>query len=112
MKRYNDKTMNILKQIIRRFTKAQNTPMTKDQLQNLIAQTKGKYFSLAFEKNDGKLRVVNAREKDLRYISGGENKLSDSPYVSVFDRNKKGWVSCRPEKVKKISCGSTVNFIG
>ncbi len=86
--------------------------MTKDELQTLIAQTKGRYFSLAFEKNNGDLRVVNAREKDLRYIRGGKNKQSDSPYVSVFDRNKKGWVCCRPEKVKKISCGSAVNFIG
>ena len=86
--------------------------MNKQQLQNLINSTKGKYFTLAFETKDGDLRVVNAREKDFAHMRGGVNRLDKTEYVSVFDRNKNGWVSCHPRKIRRLSCGRHVNFHG
>ena len=100
--------MNIIKRIINSLKPKNNM---KDQIQNLIEQTKGRYFRLEFQKKDGSLRVVNTKAKDLGSLRGGENKVANAGYLVAFDRNKRQYVSFKPEAVKKIKCGSAVNFV-
>ena len=100
--------INILKSILNKNNKPKQN--MKEQIQHLIEETKGRYFRLEFQKKDGSLRVVNTKSKDLTSLRGGENKVKDSGYLVAFDRNKRRYVSFKPEAVKRIKCGSSVDF--
>ena len=102
------KIINILKNIINKNKKPKQN--MKEQIQHLINQTNGRYFRLEFQKKDGSLRVVNTKEKDLASLRGGENKVKDAGYLVAFDRNKRQYVSFKPEAVKRIKCGSSIYF--
>ena len=102
------KIIDILKNIINKNKKPKNH--MKDHIQYLIKQTKGRDFRLELQKKDGSLRVVNTKAKDLGSLRGGENKVANAGYLVAFDRNKRQYVSFKPEAVKKIKCGSAVNF--
>lgn len=84
---------------------------TQDIISELISKTQGRYFRLEFLKNDGNIRVVNTKEKDLSSLRGGESKVKGAGYLVAWDRNKRGYVSFRPESVIKIKCGHSVNFL-
>jgi hypothetical protein len=106
------KIINILKNIINKNKKPKNHMKEHIQyhIQYLIKQTNGRYFRLEFQKKDGSLRVVNTKEKDLASLRGGENKVKDAGYLVAFDRNKRQYVSFKPEAVKRIKCGSSIDF--
>ena len=84
--------------------------MNNNIIESLIKQTNGRYFRLEFVKNDGSLRVVNTKEKDLGSLRGGENKVKGAGYLVAWDRNKRQHVSFRPERVTRIKCGNQVDF--
>jgi len=91
-----------------RKEKQNKTMQTIDQL---IEQTKGKFFSITFEKKDGTRRIVNGKDRYLRLIKGETNHpatqgLKAAGYKSAVDRNKENWFSFQPEKVVEFKCGT------
>ena len=83
--------------------------MNQEQLQKQIESTKGRFFSITFQKKDGTLRTINAKTMNS---NGGKSCAADAGYVSVYNRNKKSWASVHPDRVHSISCGSIQQNFG
>jgi hypothetical protein len=115
--------------------KMEKPPATiKEQsLDELIAATKGKFFSVTFVKKNGSIRVVNGKDKYHRLLVRGqspqvingqsefsnffiEDKSKIKENVPFVDRNKKsildkrggGWVSTKNDSVITFKCGNIV----
>jgi hypothetical protein len=78
-------------------------------IDQLIAATKGKFFTVTFEKKDGTRRTVNAKDKYFRLIKGTGSPATDglrqAGYKSAVNRNRESWFSFQPEKVIEFKCG-------
>lgn len=83
--------------------------MTPQQVQNeletLIASTKGKFFSIQFVKNDGSVRTVNGKDKYQRLIKGGVDNVRHAGFVPFVDRNRDAWASAHKDRVVRFECG-------
>jgi hypothetical protein len=79
----------------------------KNELDNLIAETKGKFFSITFVKKDGSVRVINGKDKYQRLLAGSNapSHAQKAGYVSFVNRNKESWASAHPELVVHFKCG-------
>ncbi len=75
-------------------------------IETLIAEAKGKFFSLTFEKKDGTVRTINGKDKYNRLLHGGDNKVAEAGYTSAVNRNKESWFAFKGEKVKSFKCGA------
>lgn len=82
--------------------------MTKETLHDLVLSTKGKFFSIEFEKANGQKRIANGKNFYKSLLSGGTSTHKESKSVPFVDRNKSGFVSARGEKVVRFKCGSVV----
>lgn len=85
------------------------------EIQKLIEDTKGKFFSITFQKKDGTLRTINGKNKYANLIRGIQNShaikgLRNAGYVSAINRNNKGWFSFKPEAVRHFKCGQVEKF--
>ena len=80
-----------------------------NEIADLIAATKGKFFSITFEKKDGTIRQINAKDKYIQLIKGtgsaGTDGLKAAGYFSAINRNNQGWFSFKPEAVRHFKCG-------
>ena len=76
------------------------------ELETLIGSVKGRFFSITFEKKDGTIRTINGKDKYLRLLRGGENKVKDAGYVSAVNRNKEEWFCFKPNSVVRFKCGA------
>jgi hypothetical protein len=82
-------------------------------LDQLIAETKGKFFSVTFTKKDGSVRTINGKDMYNRLLVGGKFAASESGYVPFINRNasnilnKKGgnWVCAKKDEVISFKCG-------
>ena len=89
-----------------------NKPKTmQTELDNLIAQTKGKFFSITFVKNDGTIRVINGKDKYQRLLKGGVNNIANAGFVPFVNRNTETWASAHKNAVLTFRCGSLVKEI-
>jgi hypothetical protein len=90
--------------------KPKETMKTLDQL---IAETKGKFFSVTFTKKDGSVRTINGKDKYRRLLAGGTNRVQDMGYVSFVNRNAAGvktpakgnWACAHKQEVLTFKCG-------
>jgi hypothetical protein len=97
--------------LTRKTNKTKQTEAMKN-IDTLIAEAKGKFFSITFEKKDGTLRTINGKDKYLRLIAGAVSTpsidgLREAGYKSAINRNRESWFSFQPEKVKAFKCGKT-----
>lgn len=80
------------------------------EIRDLIRATKGKFFSITFEKKDGTIRTINAKDKYLRLLAGTGSPATDAlkaaGYVSAVNRNKETWFSFQPDSVVTFKCGA------
>jgi hypothetical protein len=80
------------------------------EIENTIAATKGRFFSITFIKKDGSIRIINAKDRYRSHVKGTGSAATDAlksqGYKFLFDRNRKGFFSYKPEKVLRIKCGS------
>lgn len=83
---------------------------TMKNIDELIEQTKGKFFSITFEKKDGSRRIINGKDKYFRLIKGtgspATDTLKSAGYKSAVNRNAENWFSFQPEKVVEFKCGA------
>jgi hypothetical protein len=90
-------------------TKKQKTMQT--ELDNLIAETKGKFFSITFVKKDGTVRVINGKDKYRRLLKGGEYKGATAGFVPFVNRNTETWASAHKDAIVTFRCGSLVKEV-
>lgn len=87
------------------------TPTMQTELDNLIAQTKGKFFSITFVKNDGTTRVINGKDKYQRLLKGGSDTVRAAGYVPFVNRNTETWASAHKNSVVTFKCGTLVKEV-
>lgn len=84
--------------------------MKPQTLRELIAQTKGRFFSLTFHKKDGSKRVVNGKNFYHDLVKGtgspATDALKEQGYVSMVDRNKESWISAHETAGIHFKCGN------
>lgn len=66
-------TRAFFRYILTRKTKQTKQKQAMKNIDQLITETKGKFFSITFEKKDGSLRVVNGKDFYRRLIAGAVN---------------------------------------
>lgn len=81
------------------------------KIDQLITETKGKFFTLKFQKKDGSIRTINSKDFYRRLIVGAVNTptidgLREKGFKSLVNRNKESWYSFQPEKVLEFKCGA------
>ena len=82
-------------------------------LDQLIAETKGKFFSITFTKKDGSVRTINGKDKYRRLLADGTNRVQEMDYVSFVNRNAAGvktptkgnWAYAHKQEVLTFKCG-------
>jgi hypothetical protein len=90
--------------------------MISSEIDSLVEQTKGRFFSIEFQKKDGSIRKINGKDKYRRLLRGGENNLKKSGYVSFVNRNAKNvlnpkggaWASVHKDSLVTFRCGDIV----
>jgi len=83
-----------------------------NELQQLIQSTKGRFFSITFQKKDGTIRTINGKARYDRKTKGtGGNstqQLKEQGYVSFVNRNRDQWACAHTDKVIRFQCGNLV----
>lgn len=80
--------------------------MTKaNMVWRLIQKSKGKFFSVTFEKKDGTLRKMVCRTGVKKHLKGGTLKHNPAElgHAIVYDVQKKGYRTINMNTVKDIS---------
>jgi hypothetical protein len=77
----------------------------RTELDALINQTKGKFFSITFVKNDGSTRIINGKDKYNRLLKGGSDTVRQAGYVPFVNRNTENWVCAHNDRVVTFQCG-------
>jgi hypothetical protein len=82
--------------------------INRDQVEQLIKDTKGKFFTVTFIKKDGTTRVMNARLGVKAYLKGG-----DLPYdaaskglIPVFDIPKRAYRMININTISDLKIGN------
>jgi hypothetical protein len=93
------------------FESLTNKNKNMKTLDQLIAESKGKFFSITFVKKDGSIRVINGKDKYRRLIAGTKENPNPNPvrnagYISFVNRNKENWASAHKDGVLVFKCGS------
>jgi hypothetical protein len=104
-----DNKRKFIQTLLETETKKQKTMQT--ELDNLIAQTKGKFFSITFVKKDGSVRVINGKDKYRRLLKGGEYKGATAGFVPFVNRNTETWASAHKDAIVTFRCGSLVKEV-
>jgi hypothetical protein len=104
-----DNKRKFIQTLLETETKKQKTMQT--ELDNLIAQTKGKFFSITFVKKDGSVRVINGKDKYRRLLKGGVNNVTVAGYVPFVNRNTETWASAHKDAIVTFRCGSLVKEV-
>ena len=76
-------------------------------LEQVIEQTKGKFFTVTFVKKDGTERVLNGRVGVKKHLKGGVNRVGDQ-YITVFDVKNGGYRSVNKDTIKEIKFGKNI----
>jgi phage/plasmid primase-like uncharacterized protein len=83
--------------------------MKQNKLSQLIAASKGKFFSISFVRVDSTRRTINGKDKYFRLIKGNPTAateaLAAAGYVPVVDRNKESWANVHPTRALRFKCG-------
>jgi len=105
-----EKAHNLTEKTKNKYKAMQHQKQIAKQIDSLIAEAKGKFFTLKFIKKDGTLRVINAKDKYNRLIKGtgspATKALKQKGYQNAVNRNLESWVSFMPEKVVEFKCGA------
>ena len=104
-----DNKRKFIQTLLETETKKQKTMQT--ELDNLIAETKGKFFSITFVKKDGTVRVINGKDKYQRLLKGGVNNVAVAGYVPFVNRNTETWASAHKDAIVTFRCGSLVKEV-
>jgi len=82
--------------------------ISKDQAEQLIRNTKGKFFTVTFIKKDGTTRVMNARLGVKAYLKGGElpYDAASKGLIPVFDIPKRSYRMVNLNTITDLKIGN------
>jgi hypothetical protein len=106
-----DNTRKFIQTLLETETETKKQKTMQTELDNLIAETKGKFFSITFVKKDGTVRVINGKDKYRRLLKGGVNNVTVAGYVPFVNRNTETWASAHKDAIVTFRCGSLVKEV-
>lgn len=77
---------------------------------SIIENTKGRFFTVLFVKNDGSLRKMNARTGVTKYLKGGSSNVDPAKYFTLYDVQAKGYRSVNKDSILEISANKVNSF--
>ncbi len=84
--------------------------INKDQAIQILLDTKGKIFTVIFNKKDGTERVMNARLGVKKYLKGGALPFDpvEKGLLPVYDLQKNDYRLVNKNTIKTIKIGSNI----
>ena len=81
--------------------------ISRDDVEQIIKSSKGKFFSAIFIKKDGTLRTMNCRLGVKKYLKGGTLKFnpSNKGLVVVCDMQKKAYRMININTIQYLKIG-------
>ena len=80
------------------------------KIADFIAQSKGKFITVAFIKKDGTVRNLNGRIGVTKHLKGGVSTVNTDQYVVVYDTVAQGYRSVNKDTIVSVTCeGLTIN---
>jgi hypothetical protein len=87
--------------------------MKKEQIKQLIKQSKGKFFSAYFIKKNNEVRQINCRVGVVKYLKGGDKTTIDYPnLICVYDVKAKGYRNINLDTLLALKIGSKTYQVG
>jgi len=84
--------------------------VSRAELKQMLKNSNGKFFSVAFRKKDDSIRLMNCRTGVKKYLKGGENKVEapGRPYVTVFDVQAKGYRTVNVDTIQSVKINGKI----
>jgi hypothetical protein len=80
------------------------------KISDFIAQSKGKFITVAFIKKDGTVRNLNGRIGVTKHLKGGVSTVNTDQYLVVYDTVAQGYRSVNKDTIVSVTCeGLTIN---
>jgi hypothetical protein len=80
------------------------------KISDFIAQSKGKFITVAFIKKDGTARTLNGRIGVTKHLKGGVSTVNTDKYLVVYDTINTGYRSVNKDTIVSVTCeGLTIN---
>jgi len=74
-------------------------------IDQVLRATQGKFFTVAFTKKDGSVRVMNCRLGVTKHLKGGTNNLNPHQYLTVYDMQAEGYRAVNLSTIISVTCG-------
>ena len=80
------------------------------KIADFIAQSKGKFITVAFIKKDGTVRNLNGRIGVTKHLKGGVSTVNTDQYLVVYDTINTGYRCVNKDTIVSVTCeGLTIN---
>jgi hypothetical protein len=80
------------------------------KISDFIAQSKGKFITVAFIKKDGTTRTLNGRTGVTKHLKGGKSTVNTDKYLVLFDMHTAGYRCVNRDTIVSVTCeGLTIN---
>lgn len=81
--------------------------ISKTKAKNILAKTKGEFFSVQFVKKDGTVRDMVCRTGVTKHLKGGELAFdpAEKGLMVVFEMDKEGYRMINLKSLRKITVG-------
>jgi hypothetical protein len=73
-------------------------------INNILAATEGKFFTVVFTKKDGTVRTMNCRTGVKKHLKGGVSTLDASKYLTVYDLQSEGYRAVNYSTIQAVTC--------
>ncbi len=70
---------------------------------NAIYDSKGRFLTVIFRKNDGTIRKINGRLGVKRYLAGGNCTLDLNKYIIMYDLKSKGYRAINKDSILSVN---------
>lgn len=78
-------------------------------LDQLVAESNGRFVTVKFYKKDGTLRTMTCRLGVTKHLKGGKSTLDPNKYLTVFDVQKGEYRAINRSTIVSVTCdGQTV----
>jgi len=82
-------------------------------LEAQIADSKGKFITVTFTKNDGTIRTMNCRTGVTSKLSGGKSTVDHNKYLVVYDIKNNGYRCINRQSILSVkTMGKTITMEG
>ncbi len=79
------------------------------KLDDIIADSRGRFITVLFIKKDGSLRKMTCRTGVTRHLKGGQSTLDPTKYLTVYDVEAAGYRAINRQTIVSVTAdGVTV----